>query len=358
MKNAIKLLVTGIICVFIGCGLMYALIYFYPNTIVKSVTKQEVTVSDTGISKSVEKVYDSVVYISTESASGSSIGTGFVYKKTDKYAYILTNYHVVSSSKELTVEFSDDKEISAKNIGGDKYADIAVLIVDAKDVKAVAVTGKSANTKVGDTVFAVGAPMGLGYKGTVTKGILSGKDRMVAVSLSGNSSNDWAMNVMQTDAAISPGNSGGPLCNINGEVIGVNSMKIVKNEVEGLGFSIPVEDALTYASKIEKGESTKRPYIGVELISIDDIANYKELNLDKSIKCGVLIGSVEKDSPGEKSGLKTKDVIIKIGDKKIENMAEFRYYLYKYQPGDKVKITVNRSGKEKVVEVKLKELEN
>lgn len=355
MNNKLKYIIIVIACVFVGGAGMYALIYFFPNTIVKGITTEEVTVNDTGISKSVDKVYDAVVYVSAETNGGSSTGTGFIYKKDDGKGYIITNYHVVNEASSIKVLFSDDGEAEAEYLGGDQYADIAVLTIDDEFVKDVVEIGDSSETSVGDTVFTIGAPMGLEYKGTVTKGILSGKDRMVSVSLSNSRSNDWVMNVMQTDAAINPGNSGGPLCNINGEVIGVNSLKIVQDEVEGLGFAIPIEEALSYAEKIENNIDTSRPYLGVEMLNASDTFSlaYNRIEINEDITEGVVIVSAEKGSPAEDAGIKAGDVVVEIEGEKIKDIAEFRYYLYKNQPGDTIKLTINRNGKEQSVSVKL-----
>ncbi len=355
MNNKFKNILLVVVSVFVGLAGMYAIIYFFPNTIVKGITKEEVTVSDTGISKSVDKIYDAVIYVSASTTSGSSTGTGFIYKKDDGKGYIITNYHVVSGASDITILFSDDIEAEAEYLGGDQYADIAVLTIDDKFVKDVAEIGDSTKVNVGDTVFTIGAPMGLEYKGTVTKGILSGKDRKVSVSLSNSRSNDWVMNVMQTDAAINPGNSGGPLCNINGEVIGVNSLKIVKDEVEGLGFSIPIEEALSYVEKIENDIDTSRPYLGVEMLDVTDTfaLAYNGIIIDEDLENGVVIVSAEAGSPAEDAGIKAGDVVVEIENQKITDIAEFRYYLYKNQPGDKVELVINRNGKEQKVEVKL-----
>ena len=356
MNNKIKYIITIILCIFVGCAIMYGIIYFFPNTIIKSVKKEEVTVNDPGISKSVEKVYDAVIYVSAELPTGSSTGTGFVYKKDKNNGYIITNYHVVNGASEIKVSFADDTEVTAKYLGGDQYADIAILTIDADSVQGVATIGKSSGIEVGDTVFTIGAPMGLDYKGTVTKGILSGKDRLVSVSLSNSTSNDWVMSVMQTDAAINPGNSGGPLCNVNGEVIGVNSLKIVQDEVEGLGFAIPIEEALTYAEKIENNEDTKRPYLGIEMLNVTDSFQlaYRGIGIDKDIKSGVVVISAEDGSPAEKAGIKAGDIIQKIGSDEVEDIAELRYYLYKHNPGEKVEVTFIRNGKTEKATVTLK----
>lgn len=217
--------------------------------------------------------------------------------------------------------------------------------------------------KLGDTVFAVGAPLGDTYSGTVTKGILSGKDRLVEVSLNGTTS-DYYMKVLQTDTALNPGNSGGPLCNVNGEVIGVNSLKLTQEtsgtssySVEGMGFAIPIEDALYYAETIEKGGSIKRPYIGVSML---DITNsyylwQAKITIPDNVKAGVAVVDVESNSPADKAGIKKGDIITKIENDDISSVAKLRYELYKHSPGDKITVTYNRNGKELKTEVTLEE---
>ena len=230
--------------------------------------------------------------------------------------------------------------------------------VDASDILKVASLGKSSDSRVGDTVFAIGTPIGSNYAGTATKGILSGKNRLVSVSVSGKI-NDWIMNVMQTDTAINPGNSGGPLCNANGEVIGISSLKIVESKYEGMGFAIPIEDALEYANYLIKNGSIPRPNIGIDML---EVSNYFQLmhsgiQLDSSISEGVVIKSVDSDSPAQEAKLQIGDVIIKVGEDNVSNIAEFRYRLFKYKIGDKVSITIIRDGEQKIVNVKLKKSE-
>jgi len=239
-------------------------------------------------------------------------------------------------------------------LGSDEYADIAVIKIDPKYVNKVAKLGSSKDMKLGDTVFTIGSPISADYKGTVTRGILSGKDRMVEVSVS-SSTSDWIMNVMQTDAAINPGNSGGPLCNINGDVIGINSMKLVQSQIEGIGFAIPIEDALEYANTIVSGEKIKRAYLGV---SMGDITSRyyllrRGINLDSDITSGVIVYDVEVGGPAIAAGLEKGDVIVKIGNYDIKNVAQLRYYLFKYKPNDTIKISVIRGKETKVFDITL-----
>jgi serine protease Do len=201
--------------------------------------------------------------------------------------------------------------------------------------------------------------MDIKYSGTVTRGILSAKNRMVEVSVSSNS-NDWIMNVMQTDAAINPGNSGGPLCNTNGDVIGVNTLKISVENIEGIGFAVPIEDAMFYANKIVAGEEIKRSYLGVSMADISTSSynlNKYGISIDSSIKNGVIVMGCDDGTPAYKGGIRKGDVIIMIQEYHVNNIAELRYYLYKYEPKDKVKLKVIRGIEEISLEVELGESE-
>lgn len=283
----------------------------------------------------------------------SGIGSGFIYAED---GYIMTNHHVIESSDEIKISLTNGESLEAKVLGSDELADIAVLQIDKKYAKNIAKIGKSSEAKVGDTVFTIGSPMSSEFSGTVTRGILSGKNRMVEVSVGSSSSKDWIMNVMQTDAAINPGNSGGPLCNVSGEVIGINSMKIVQSEIEGIGFSIPIEDALLYANKIVKGEKIQRPFLGVQMADMSTSGYYlakQGIKIDNSVTSGVIVISTTDNGPSNKAGLEKGDVIIGIGKYKVKSVAELRYYLYKYEPNDEVEIKVIRGKEQKTFKVKL-----
>lgn len=331
-----------VILTFCACLVMFGLFYqFYLKNLVIETTKtiKDVTVTDTGIADAVEKVYNSVVTVKNYSRGKLySTGSGFVFKTDSKYGYILTNYHVINGGSNVSVIFTNDKEEEVNVVGYDEYSDIAVLAVDKDKVISVATTGSSEDMRIGDTTFAVGTPVDSSiYSWSVTRGILSGKNRMVQVD-------NYVMSVLQTDTAINSGNSGGPLCNSNGEVIGITNMKLASSQIEGMGFAIPIEDALKNAETIISGQKISRPYIGV---SIYDATNYF------SGETGLYVEYVEKDGPADKAGLKKGDKIIKVGDVEVNNSSYFRYQLYKYNIGDKVKITVSRNGSEKTLTVTL-----
>ncbi len=308
--------------------------------------------SSKSISNGISKIYDATVVVEKyEDNSLASTGSGFIYSSN---GYIMTNYHVVSGEGYIRVILSSGNVVTARLLGGDDYSDIAVLKIDSNYVTQVATLGSSEKANLGDEVFTIGAPIDATYAGTVTKGILSGKNRMVAVSVSSNSK-DWIMNVMQTDAAINPGNSGGPLCNINGEVIGINSMKIVKNEVEGIGFAIPIEDAKEYANDIINGVQHKTVYLGISMSDLSNATAYYGKYIDPSVTAGVLVAKTVSGGPCDSAGMVAGDVITKVGDTNVNNVAELRYYLYKHKTGEKVKLTYKRLKEEKVATITIVE---
>ncbi len=356
-NEKLVLIICSIIALFVGAAGMYLVFHFFPNSTVTNVNKseKEVTVNENGISDAVDKIYDSVVVVETyRNQQQIASGTGFVYKSEGNKAYILTNNHVIDEGDEIYVVFTNNKQVKTKIVGADAYADIGVLEVDAKEIISVAEIGSSEETKLGDTVFAVGAPLDSAYSWTVTRGILSGKDRMVEVSLSNNNSSDWIMKVMQTDAAINSGNSGGPLANSNGEVIGITSIKLVSSGVEGMGFAIPIEDAVECADKIMSGEETVRPLLGITMIDSNDIYSLyaNGFNINNATK-GVIVASVQDGSAADKAGIKKGDIITKLDDDEITSIAMLRYSLYKHKVGDTINLTYTRNDKENNVKVTL-----
>lgn len=308
------------------------------------------------ISEAVDKVYDTVVVVETYNNNQLvSTGTGFVYKKNNGKAYLMTNNHVISDGKTIKVLFTDGTETEAKIVGKDTYSDIAVLSVKDSDSITAATLGESTKSKVGDTVFTVGSPEGSDYAGTVTKGVLSAQERLVEVALSNTSSSDYYMQVLQTDAAINPGNSGGPLCNINGEVIGITNMKLVDDTVEGMGFAIPIEEAIKVANILESDGKVTRPYIGISMLDLSNSFYLWQAGiiLPENVEEGVAVYNVEANSPASKAELNKGDIITKLAGKKIKNLAEFRYELYKHSPNEEIEVTYLRNGKEQTTKLTL-----
>ncbi len=354
-----RYIVYGIAIFFLGIFLAYGIIYKFPAIFQETITKieKDVTVTDKGIADAVEKVYDSVIVVGTYKEDRLYAGgSGFIYKTDGETSYIITNHHVIANGDKFKVTYTDGESKDAKLLGSDQYADIAILSVDTReDFKAVEL-GTTDSLRVGDTTFTVGAPLDNVYSWTVTRGIISGKERLVEISLNNTNSSDYIMNVLQTDAAVNSGNSGGPICNSNGEVIGVISAKISSTGVEGMGFAIPIETAMEKAEQIISGDSTKYPYMGIQMFNVSDIRSdyrYRMYLENTDVQSGVFVASVEKGSAAEKAKLQFGDIITEINGKEISNSAYLRYELYKYKVGDTIKLTIIRDGKEKTVSLKL-----
>lgn len=327
---------------------------------------RDVTITDTGIAESVDKLYNATVIVKIYTQTSQSVagwGSGVVYDKDDSKAYILTNNHVVESASKIEIEFTDGSSTEGKVVGSDTISDIAVVSVPADKILQVGDIGKSADVRLGDTVFAIGTPISLSYKFTVTRGILSGKDRMVEMSSSSQSyfqrnTESWYMRLLQIDASINSGNSGGPLANANGEVIGITNSKLSSSygsaSIENMGFAIPIEDALNVAGQLRSNGKVTRPFLGVSMTTVAQ-AYRAGIDLDSSITSGAVIVEVQKDSASDKAGLKKGDVITKFGDYEIKDYQYLKYYLYRYNVGDEIAVTYIRDGKEKTTTMTLKE---
>lgn len=357
MKKSLKYFLIIFVTLTIGIGgTVYGLHYFGyldAKTVEKNVTNISLTESDT-IKSAIDKVYDSVVYIETyENNVLASSGSGFVYKIDDDYGYVLTNYHVIDSADKIQVTNIDGETVTATVLGSDEFTDLAVLKIDKDATLLAATLSNSEDSNLGDTVFTVGSPLGKTYMGSITKGIISGKDRTVTVSLT--NSGDYVMEVLQIDAALNPGNSGGPLVNINGEVIGITSMKLVEDEIEGMGFAIPTELINSVLDKLENGEIVERPLFGVTMLDVNSTYQlYRNgITISDDIEQGVVVVDVADDSPADKAGFQKGDVILAIDDIDISGVAYFRATLYKYSVGDTIKIKYLRNNSIKEATVKL-----
>ena len=318
--------------------------------------KLNTTDIETSITQSVQKVGPAVVTVVGKIPGQMTIfgqagdqtvsGTGFFI--TDK-GYILTNNHVVEGTKEVNIVLSDGTQQTATIVGTDPYSDIAVLKTDSK-VPAVATLGNSDKLDPGESVIAIGSPLG-DFKNTVTVGVVSATGRSI------DTGNGYTIeNLIQTDAAINHGNSGGPLVDLAGEVIGINTL-IVRDTgsgdvAEGLGFAIPVNTAQAVAQQIIQQGYFSRPYMGISFQPINpSIAERYNL----PAKWGVYITKVEAGSPADKAGLKENDIITKVGDITIDETHSYVNSLFKYKPGDTISLTVMRDGKETQLQITLGE---
>ncbi|WP_215509183.1 S1C family serine protease [Limosilactobacillus fermentum] len=321
------------------------------NAVVSVINKQATSSSDS--------LYGNVTDGSTSSSSGSletaSEGSGVIYKKSGNVAYVVTNNHVVSGSSEIQVILSNGKTVDAQIVGTDETTDLAVLKINAANVTTVATFGNSNDIAAGQDVIAIGSPMGSEYANTVTKGIISATKRTVKASDS-----SVATTVIQTDAAINSGNSGGPLVNVAGQVIGINSMKLASStdgtSVEGMGFSIPSNEVVRVINQLIKNGKITRPMLGVSLLDLSDVSSSQQqsvLNLPTSVTKGVVVMKVESGYPAANTGLQQYDVITAINGKKVTDAGDLKTVLYKYKVGDTVTLTYYRDGSKKTAKVEL-----
>lgn len=278
----------------------------------------------------------------------AGVGSGVIYQKNNGSAYIVTNNHVIDGASEIKVQLHNSKQVDAKLIGKDALTDIAVLkIDDTKGTKAIDFANSS-KVKTGDSVFAMGNPLGLEFANSVTSGIISASERTIDTQTSAGANK---VNVLQTDAAINPGNSGGALVDLNGNLVGINSMKIANEQVESIGFAIPSNEVKVTIKELVKNGKIDRPSIGIGLLNLSEIPDEykKQLNTDR--KQGIYVAKVYADS-----GLKEGDIITKIDDEKVKEDTELRSYLYEHKkPGDNVNLTIERKGKTQSIDVKLTE---
>jgi serine protease Do len=320
----------------------------------------------TDITKAVEKAGDAVVGItnlqttsfwSESSSQEAGTGSGVIYKKVDGKAYVVTNHHVIEGANSLEVTLSDGTKLEAKLRGSDVWTDLAVLEVDGSKIETVAEFGDSDALKIGEPVIAIGNPLGATFSGSVTQGIVSGLERAIPVDINQDGAIDWQAEVLQTDAAINPGNSGGALINISGQVIGINSMKIAQSSVEGIGLSIPIKSAEPIISDLEEFGEVKRPYMGIQLQSVNEVSAYHQketLKLPEDVTSGVVIMTVDPNSPAEQAGLEDLDVIVEMDGDPIKDVIDLRKHLYnKKKVGDQLKIKFYRAGKLQETTMKL-----
>lgn len=319
---------------------------------------------ETDSTKAYERIKPAVVsVINMEEYRGEmtpvSGGTGVVYTVDGDDAYIITNNHVVEGAEKLQVDLIDGTQLEASVVGTDIMTDLAVLKVSSENISVSAEFGDSDQVKVGETVIAVGSPLGEEFASSVSQGIISASKRLVDFDSGGYGGSI----VMQTDAAINPGNSGGPLVNLAGQVVGINSMKVSGDpttgiSVEGMGFAIPSRIVVEIANGLINSGEIVRPSLGVTLTDLTDISieeQEENLKLPEKIVNGVAVITINPGSPAADAGLQVYDVIVEIDGKATNTQAELREILYTHQMGDTIKISYYRGDSKKTAEIKLDE---
>ncbi len=334
---------------FIGSGVTYLALkdnLTQTKTINVNPSKFDTKSEALSATEAYNKVAPAAVVVSTKSVTQGyfmhtqeveGIGSGFIINEE---GYILTNYHVIQGAQEISVTLSNDVTTTAQIVNYDENQDVAMIKITDESVKIPATVelGDSDSLQPGEEVIAIGTPLSTELSSTVTKGIISATSRSVAVE------SGVTMNLIQTDAAINAGNSGGPLVNTKGEVVGINSSKISGEAVEGIGFSIPINDIK------DKIESLSKPILnlGISVRTIDEALS-KQLNMEQ----GLYVVEVTEFSSAEKAGLKAGDIIVKADGNRITTFDEFKAVKNGKEEGDEISLEVIRNGESKTINVKL-----
>ena len=381
-KKGVKILVIILIGFLSGALGSFVTLQLYQKQGNQATNNNSGTVTQTSYknenstTQAVNKVKDAVVSIITYSSSSSrqssvfnadetnsdsdnqqiaSEGSGVIYKKDDKDAYLVTNTHVINGASKVDIRLADGTKVPGEIVGSDTFSDIAVVKISSEKVTTVAEFGDSSQISVGETAIAIGSPLGSEYANTVTQGIISSLNRNV--SLKSEDGQAISTKAIQTDTAINPGNSGGPLVNIQGQVIGITSSKIASNggtSVEGLGFAIPSNDAQNIIKQLESDGKVTRPALGIQMVNLSNVgaSDLRKLNIPSGLTSGVVVRSVQNNMPAN-GHLQKYDVITKVDDKEIASSTDLQHALYNHAIGDTIKVTYYRNGKEETTSIKL-----
>lgn len=337
-----KLILSSFLGTLFGAGIVFFLLFpmidFDEQVLTEETQDTESIVEQiikTSSLSTIDQIYDATVFVENfryDELYGT--GSGFIYKTDENYAYILTNHHVIEDSHDIKIMFASGKEVNAELISSDDIVDIAVLKMNKDNVTQVAKMGDSDLVVLGEKVITVGSPLGEKYLNTVTQGYISGLNRFIDLDTDGVWGVDWKIELIQTDAAINPGNSGGPLVNMDGEVIGINTIKFSSTEVEAMGFSIPINQALDYANELEEYGEVIRPTFGIQFQDFN--LNGDNIKANYPVDYGIVILATGTDMPAAKAGIEADDLIVSVNGVTIENGIDFRYELFKSDPGDEI----------------------
>ncbi|MCA1357741.1 S1C family serine protease [Streptococcus iniae] len=281
-----------------------------------------------------------------------SEGSGVIYKKDDKSAYLVTNNHVIDGAKRIEILLADGSKVVGKLVGSDTYSDLAVVKISADKIKSIGEFADSTKINVGEVAIAIGSPLGSEYANSVTEGIVSSLSRTVTLKQT------VSTNALQTDAAINPGNSGGPLINIEGQIIGINSSKISSGSnggaVEGMGFAIPSNDVLKIINQLEGKGEVIRPALGISMVNLGDLSTnaISQLKIPKDLTGGIVVASVKEGMPAS-GKLEQYDIITEINGKAVTTTSDLQSELYGHNIDDSIKITFYRGKDKKTDTIKL-----
>ncbi|ERJ12766.1 S1C family serine protease [Haloplasma contractile] len=285
-------------------------------------------------------------------------GSGVIYKKQQGMYYAVTNEHVINDAEEIYAVLETGEYIKAILVGQDKKTDVAVIKFSSREDLKIAKLGNSDNIERGQLVLAIGNPDGYDFFGSVTMGVVSGLTRYISMDTDADGIQDWEANLLQHDAAISPGNSGGALFDINGNVIGINNMKIVKDAVSNIGFAIPSNLVKRITAELEEKGEIIRPFLGISGNDVLAIKQSGSTDIPDSINRGVYVGAIYDGSSVSDSNLKVGDIIVGYNNEQVDTFRELREHLLQSRVSDTITLTVYRNGVELEIQITLKEHPN
>ena len=353
MKRIWKILIVGLILTNLICigGMVY--LYYQLNhrspQVLTNTIHSTTTEFYSDVTATVDKVASSVVAIESENHFSTSTGSGVIIESDEATIYIVTNAHVIENGQTITVTFANGQRVAATLVGSDTLSDLALLSVTVDfEVEPIAL-GDSSLCHQGEFVVAIGSPLGLDYQGSTSFGIISGTNRTVSVDLDDDGQSDWDMITLQTDAAINVGNSGGALVNLNGELIGITSMRLSSasgTNVEGMGFAIPVNEMVPIVQQLKEHGYVIRPSLGISGVQVSQLTVYQKnyLGVPLNQNEGILIVSINSEGAAAKAGIAEGDIIMAIDGSTISTFKDFRTVLYSHAPQDEITVTVLHMG--------------
>ncbi|ERJ13348.1 S1C family serine protease [Haloplasma contractile] len=358
-KKVVDTAYSSLLGMILGGLLLYAIVTFTGTSDIlqsKIYNKKYNVDVQTIINDAIEGTTNHVVgVVRYQDGKEKGTGSGVIYKLGKNKAYVVTNQHVVEKATEVEIVFPEDERVNGVVIGEDDVTDLAVVEIPRGSIESSMDFSNSEAIKVGEFVIAIGNPLGLEFYGSATLGIVSSTERMVPVDLNKDGEGDWYAKVIQTDAAINPGNSGGALVNVDGKLVGINSMKIAGGQIEGLGFSIPSNLVLKVINDLERHGRVVRPFLGVHPMSVETMSDdLKKQARIPGLNKGVYLNYIQDGSTAEQAGLRAGDVVLTIDGEDVKDSRDFRIKVYKYDIGDYVKLRVLRNNRVKEINLTLK----
>lgn len=319
-----------------------------PTNTVTNTVQANVTEFNSEVIDTVALVSPSVVSVSAYYGDDAEYGSGVILEKIDGLIYVVTNAHVINQADSIHVQFANGQVLDASLVGYDIYSDIALLTVSSDfEIRPITV-GDSSLVHQGEFVVAIGSPIDASLQGSTNFGVISFVNRSIEVDLDDDGINDWQMLTLQTDASINPGNSGGALVNLNGELIGITTMRYTSSSatIEGIGFAIPVNEVMDIVNQLKLNGTVQRVSVGFNALDIQSLTVYQRnyLGIALDIEQGVLVESINEDGPAQSSGLKENDIITSIDHVAIESLSQFRSILYSHVSGDVLMLEVLRDN--------------